>query len=313
MKDPLPSPPVPRPILVHAGLIAVSVLFGINFVGMKTILDEVPALDWALVRVGLATAVLLPLTPRLAPGARLPGRRMLGLLLPVAILGVGGNQVLFALGLERTTPAHSSLIVACIPVLTLAFAALAGQERVTGAKLLSVGCALAGVLVLLRVDRMVSGSAPADDEVGVTLVGDLLTVANVTGYSAFLILMRRVGRNVPAAMSTAVCFVWSTLFIAACALPGLDPEGLAALLGPRLLGWALFSILGATAATYLINVWALRHAPGSVVALYVSLQPIVATGLSMALGQDAPGLRFGLAAALVFAGLAASVRATRAG
>ena len=238
------DPKAPRAVLVHLALLTVSLLFGVNFLGMKLVLEEVPATTWALVRIGAATLVLVPLTPLLVRGRfRMPGRRTLLVLLPAGILGVGGNQLLFALGLERTTPSHSSILVACIPVLTLTFAAIAGHERATVAKLASIVLALGGALVLLGVDRWVlAGGGPSMS--GDQLVGDLLTLANVTSYAIFLVWMRTLGRNVDAAVSTSICFVWSTLFMLAVAGPGLDPADLAPLAEPAILGWAVFAILG---------------------------------------------------------------------
>ena len=107
----MPSPPR---LLVHAALIGVSVLFGINFVGMKIVLGEVPASAWALVRIAAGTAFLAPLAWFLRPAWSRPSRRILLALVPAAILGVGGNQLLFALGLHRTTPAHASVITAAV-------------------------------------------------------------------------------------------------------------------------------------------------------------------------------------------------------
>jgi drug/metabolite transporter (DMT)-like permease len=294
----LPRPPA---LLVHAVLIGVSVLFGINFVGMKLVLEQVPAPVWALCRIGAATLVLVPLGLVLGGGLRLPPRRTLLALVPAAILGVGGNQLLFALGLERTTPAHSSVITACVPILTLVAATLAGQERATLAKVSGIALALAGVLTLLGVDRLFAGGPARAD----TLVGDLLTLANATGYSVFLVMMRRIAREVPAPTATAICFVYSTLFLLPIAATDLEPGHLRALTTAAIWPWALFAVLGATVATYLLNTWALRHADSSLVALYIYTQPVVATALSIALGRDRPGPRFFAAAGLVFAGLCA--------
>ena len=101
-----PTPPSPPPRwLVHAALGLVTVLFGINFVGMKLVVAEVPAMTWAAFRIFVATAILVPLTPFLSRGAfRLPRLRQLPALGLAALLGLALNQLLFAMGLELTTP-----------------------------------------------------------------------------------------------------------------------------------------------------------------------------------------------------------------
>jgi drug/metabolite transporter (DMT)-like permease len=291
--------------LVHAALIGVSVLFGINFVGMKIVLGEVPANAWAFVRIAAATAFLAPLAWFLRPSGRRPSGRILLALLPAAILGVGGNQLLFALGLHRTTPAHASVITACVPVLTLIAAVVAGQERLRWHKVASLALALTGVLILLEIDLGV----PAD---GGTWVGDLLVLTNATTYAIYLVVMRRLGRSIDAPTATALCFGYSVVLVLPFAAPDLGASTAEALLRPGVLGWVVFAILGSTVTTYLLNNWALRHADSSLVALYIYTQPIVATALSTALGHDLPGGRFFLAAALVFAGLCVSTVRRRA-
>ncbi|MDA0373071.1 MAG: DMT family transporter [Planctomycetota bacterium] len=298
----MPSPPR---LLVHAALIGVSVLFGINFVGMKIVLGEVPASAWALVRIAAATAFLAPLAWFLRPAGSRPSRRILLALVPAAILGVGGNQLLFALGLHRTTPAHASVITACVPILTLVAAVVARQEQLRWHKVASLVLALTGVLILLEVDLGIP-----DD--GGTWTGDLLVLTNATTYAIYLVVMRRLGRHIDAPTATALCFGYSVLFVLPFAAPAFDASTAEALVAPGVFGWVAFAILGSTVTTYLLNNWALRHADSSLVALYIYTQPIVATALSTAMGHDLPGTRFFLAAALVFAGLCVSTVRRRA-
>lgn len=292
----MPSPPR---LLVHAALIGVSVLFGINFVGMKIVLGEVPASAWALVRIAAATAFLAPLALFLRPRSGWPSGRILLALVPAAILGVGGNQLLFALGLHRTTPAHASVITACVPILTLIAAVVARQEQLRWHKVMSLALALSGVLILLEVDLGIP-----DD--GGTWTGDLLVLTNATTYAIYLVLMRRLGRSIDAPTATALCFAYSVVFVLPFAAPAFDATTAETLVRPGIFGWVAFAILGSTVTTYLLNNWALRHADSSLVALYIYTQPIVATALSTAMGHDLPGGRFFLAAALVFAGLCVS-------
>jgi drug/metabolite transporter (DMT)-like permease len=291
----------PSPLLVHGVLILVSVLFGINFVAMKRILAAMPATDWAMVRVGMATLILVPLALSLAKVRKLPARRVMLWLLPAAILGVGANQLLFVMGLQKTTPAHSAVITATIPILTLLAAVAARQERLTRRGLLGIGLATLGALILLRADDLLRhGFAEADSAM---IVGDLLTVANATGYAIYLVMMRRIGREVEAPIATAICFCYSTLFVLPFGTGAFRESSAEILLRADILPWAIYAIVGSTVLPYLLNVWALRHTHSSQVAVYISIQPVVATVLSILLGAPAPDARFYLAASLVLSGL----------
>lgn len=291
--------PAPPPLQVHAALLLVSLLFGLSFVAVKLVLAEVPARAWAFYRVLGATILLVPASLWLSRGKPLPAPKIWLWLLPASLLGVAINQGLFALGLERTTPAHSAVITTTIPLLTLVIALLFRQETLSRRKVFGLCSALLGVLILLEVDELILQGFRVED----SLVGDLFILANSCSFACFLVLMRKVGRQVDPGIATAICFVYATVFLGIWSWPVLDAENFAAVLGSSVLPYALYSIIGATVLTYFLNNWALRHTQSSKVAIYIYLQPIVATVLSMAMGQDSPDLRFFLATFLVFMGV----------
>lgn len=289
----------PSPLLVHGALLLVSLIFGLNYVAVKLILEQVPAATWMAVRIGLATVLLVPIAA-LTTRRRLP-REALRWLLLAAFLGVGLNQILFAEGMARTDSGHASLINAGIPLFTLFFAVLARQEAFTPAKLLAIATALAGVLVLLRADRILLGEAGGIDRERV--LGDLLVLGNATSFSAFLVVMRHLGRSVDPLRSTAFCFFFGGLMMVPWVWGDVTAATLDLTLRPGVWPIVVFAVVGATVITYLLNGWALRHTHSSQVALYIYVQPVVATAVSFLLGRERPDLRFFLAAGLVCSGI----------
>ncbi len=292
---------MPSPLRVHLALLTVSVLFGCHFVFTKRVLDAVPVDSWVLFRVAVATCILIPLAVWRRRRGPLPGMRTLLLLLLASFLGVGLNQVLFSEGLLRTTPEHSAVVTSAIPTWTLVVAVLFGQERLRARQVVAVACALLGVLYLLGVDRMLAGSQDAfGDE---TLAGDLLTAANGFAFAAHLVLMRRIGRDLDPWTTVAILFAQGLLMICLWSGPGVEAAHAVTTFTPPVLWFALYTILGATVLTYVLNTWALRHTRSSNVALYINLQPLIAASLNFALGAPAPGHRFYVALALVALGL----------
>jgi drug/metabolite transporter (DMT)-like permease len=290
---------VPSPARVHLALITVSVLFGCHFVFTKRVLDAVPAPSWVLFRITAATCILVPLALWLRRREPLPGLRTMLALLAAAFLGVTLNQVLFTEGLLRTTPEHSAVVTAAIPTWTLLIAVAIGQERLQRRRVLAVACALAGVLYLVGVDELLrDGSFHSE-----TLVGDLLTAANGIAFAAHLVMMRRIGRDLDPWTTVAILFVQGLLMIALWCGPRAEAAHAAATFTPPVLWFAMYTILGATVLTYVLNTWALRHTHSSNVALYINVQPIVAAGLNCALGAPAPDHRFFVALGLVGFGL----------
>ncbi|MCB9876199.1 MAG: DMT family transporter [Planctomycetes bacterium] len=293
---------MPSAVRVHTALLAVSLLFGGNFVFTKEILAAVPASTWVWVRMVAASSLMVPLAlwlRRRGPGAAAGlGARRWGLLFVAAFFGVSANQALFAEGLARTTSEHSAVINSCIPTFTVLVAVLTGQERLSARLLLSIATALAGVLYLLGIDRV--AAAPQE---GATLLGDLLATANAFSFAVHLVLMRRIGRDLDPWLATAALFVFGVVQLTPWSAPGLTTESLTTLATWPLLGFAAYIVVCATVLTYALNTWALRHTHSSQVALYINLQPLVAAALGWMIGRPAPGHRFYVALALVASGL----------
>lgn len=257
-------------------------------------LTAVPPLAWAGIRVTCAAMILLALAFA-SYGFRGVPKRDLARLALYALFGVALNQILFTEGLARTTPAHSALLNTTIPVSTFFFAFVLGREAITKMRVVGLVVAMAGVLVLLRVENFTLSQE--------TVLGDILTVCNASSFGLFLVISRNIARRYPPLVTTAWTMFWGALMI--------DSFGFGAL---RNMEWALFEdasiaiaggfvIVFATVIAYLLNYFALSRVESSTVALFIYLQPILATALSIGLGQESLTLRFVLSAALIFLGV----------
>lgn len=282
--------PAPRVIGV---LLLVQLFFGLHYVAGKVLLESIDPAAWALVRV-VAAAALLQLLILRRPAKR-PDRKEWLLLATFSLFGVVVNQVLFVEGLSRTTPAHSALIMTTIPLLTILFAVLLRKESLSWPRAAGLVLALAGVWILLRADRFrVEGDL---------LFGDLLTLGNAASFSLFLVLSREyLIKHDPLVAITRVF----TLGSIGVAIYGLLPLSrvVPSELPPEAWWLAIFIVIFPTVGAYFLNYWALSRVSSSLVALFIYLQPLVATTMQWALGKGVPGPRFYFAALLVFAGVA---------
>lgn len=292
-----------RRAAVVAALVAVQVLFGVHYLAAKILLEQVPPRSWAVIRVVGGAAVLWGLV--LATRRRLPSRP--GDVLQLAlysVLGVVLNQWLFVEGLSRTTPIHSALINTSIPVLTLAFAVALRRERLSRRKLAALALALSGVLLVIRPDPRVLGD--------LRTVGDLLTLANATSFSLFLVLSKRVLARCDPLAAAAVLFGFGAVglgLVGGGSVARFDPSRV----DPVVWAIAAFIIVGPTALTYVLNYWALARVDSSVVALFVYLQPLIAGVLSWTVRGERPGVPTLVGGGLVCAGVWLAVRSGRTG
>ncbi len=277
---------------VRLALVAIQVLFGINYLASKIIVTEIGPAAWAALRTSAAFVVIALIASK---GHRqLPPVKDIALLGVAALFGVVLNQGFFLEGLSRTTVSRSALICSQIPTFVLLFSVLSRQERMTLRKGLGFGAGIIGVLVLLEADRFQLDSR--------YLTGDLMTLTNAASYGLFVVIGRRVmARNDPL-IATAVVFFWGALGMMVYGGGELFTTDFSRLT-PAHFGAMVYVVIGATVVTYFLNLWSVKRVTATRVAVFIFLQPLVATTLGVVFRGDVINVRFGIAAALVLTAL----------
>jgi len=266
---------------VFGSLLLVQVFFGLHYLAAKVLLESIPPRTWAVIRVAGAAAILL-LSARFLRRALPRSVRDLAHLALLSVFGVVINQICFVEGLHRTTATHSALINTSIPVSTLLCAVLLRREALNGRKILSMLISFCGVMLVIRPEQASSSSS--------SLVGDLLTLTNALSYGFFLVVSKRILARLDALGATAALMSFGCLGILLLGWPQLlafRPGEVSAMTW-----WiGLFIIVFPTAAAYFLIYWALARAESSLVALFIYLQPLIATGLSVVVLGERPGAR----------------------
>jgi drug/metabolite transporter (DMT)-like permease len=288
------------PWTVHVALAAAQTGFALFPIFGKLALVSIPPFVLAAIRVS-AAAVMLEVVRSISAPERIAPSDRSGLFV-LALLGVSFNQVLFIFGLSLTTAINTSILISTIPVFTLGAAVLLGREETTRRAIAGVLLAGAGALVLLNAERFELSNR--------YFRGDLLILANGFSYSLYLVLSRpMLARYRPLAFTSAV-FRWGAAPIVLAAIPALfrfSPE----YVSPTA-WWSLGAVIVfCTVIPYLLNSWALARTHASRVAAYVFLQPAIASILAILVLGERPTWRTAAAAALIFAGLAVSLRPAR--
>jgi len=281
----LTPPPVPI-WRVHAALFGVQLAFATLSVAGRVIVRELDPLALALLRLVGADLVFVALAGRAMWALPWRERLEIGFW---AFFGIYANQLLFLTGLRYTTATRATLFVAAIPVITATFAVIAGKERANFGVFAGILLAFTGVASLVG------------DVSGGTLRGDLYVLLNSVLYAIYLIGIRGPIARHGAIVTVAWGFLWGAVLALPVGLPGLLADA------PNVSGstWALIGwvVTASTVGTYLGNAWALKHAPASLVATYIYVQPVVATALAAALLGEEVGPGLILAAALVLGGV----------
>lgn len=283
-----PRPPLLLPALGLNVLIASG-----TFLVAKQTLTEFPPLTLAMLRFLLAAVVLWPLTRWLRPGRRVaPADR--GRILVLGLLSVPLNQGLFLYGMQWASASHAALLYALTPAFVVLIGFFHGDGRPGWRDTAGIALAFAGVLVLL-LGRGLHFEADS-------LRGDLLVLAAVVAWAAYLVLGREATRRYGAMVVTAEALVAGTIMFLPIGLLALAQANLAA---ASAAGWGgvLYLAWLTSALNYVIWFWALHHLKSATVAMITNLQPVVAAVLARALLDEPLPPSFALSLALVLGGV----------
>ncbi len=195
--------------IVYLGLVYVVAVWAFNTVAVKYALATWNPLAFTGLRF-LAMAPLAFLLAR-ARGERIVvARRDIPLLLACGACGYGVFQYLWVVGLAHTTAFASALLATLAPVLTLAFVALGGRERVRSGRWAGAAIALTGVAVF---EGAFAGHATFR-------IGDALTLASAAVFALFNVFTGRLlDRYTPVSL-VVIALTLGTVMI----LPGAIPE-----------------------------------------------------------------------------------------
>ena len=281
--------------LAHVALLVVALIYGGNYLIAKVVMDGayVKPLGFVLLRVITATT-LFWLIALFAPRERI-ARSDWKIFALCGLTGVAANQSLFFSGLDLTTPIHASLIMTTSPMLVLVFSYLILHERITSRKIIGILIGCAGAVILMTLGTTVTARLDY-------LLGDLMIFLNATSYALYLVLVKRLtARYAPL---TVIRWVFT------CGLALVLPLGFHQV---TLIEWATFTtntwlsvayvLLCVTFLAYLLNIFALKRVSPNTVSIYIYLQPLFASLLSVAFLDEGLSLVKVVSAVFIFTGV----------
>jgi drug/metabolite transporter (DMT)-like permease len=285
--------PQERSTAPFLALIPAQFFFGSLPVIGKVVLAVLPPMALVGIRTSI-TALILILVQTFRRRLWLNERGDYVRLALLSLFGVVLNQLFFIGGLSLTTASNTSLLAVMIPVFALTVGAVAGFERLTWLKIAGIIVAALGVIILLD-PRKASFSSQ-------TTLGDLCIVINCLAYGIYV----ATSKSVIVRNGTFRSMMWVFIFGAIVCVPlgavSLSHTDLASV--PAYVWWvAVYIAIGATAAPYLLNAWALQKVDPSTVAVYVYLQPLIGFSLAVLFLGESLTLVFAVAAVMIFAGV----------
>jgi drug/metabolite transporter (DMT)-like permease len=216
-------------------------------------------------------------------------------ILPLGLAGIVANQFFFAAGIKLTSPSHSALVHALIPVFVLLIGWIFLGERTRLVKLVGVLLAIAGASYVAL--------TMTPDERGRTLRGDVLTLAGAVSFAVYIVLGRRVLERMGSLTAVTAAFLVSVPFSVPFFAVAAFRQDWAAVSGPAWIALA-YMIVAATFICYTLHMYALSKIGPLRVAIFTNLQPILGTLIAQGFGKDKLTPAFAACAVVVIAGVA---------
>jgi drug/metabolite transporter (DMT)-like permease len=289
----------PGAVRLYSLIGAMTFLWTLNFIIAKYALREMPALLAGGLRIVLAGAIILPVylwSTRAEP--RSWSLRNIPELLLLGACGVTMNQMFFVVGIGATSVGHAAFIIGLTPILVLLLAAAIGQEQLRGVKLVGLGLALTGVM-LIQLAGARGGEA--------TLFGDFFVFLAGLTFAIFTVYTKRAGRRYSGLLINTVAYVAGGLML----LP-------VTWMLSRGIEWSRISILAWSSVVYMavfpsvvcysIYAYALKYVPASRLSSFSYVQPVLATLLAIPLLGERPTASLLAGGALVLTGVVLAER-----
>ena len=270
-------------IQAHAAILSANVIFGLGVPVTKMLLD-----DWISPMAYMATrcigaALIFWLISLLLPRERVERKDLLVIMVG-GLCGFVVSQTLTAWALTYTTPVYFSLIATLTPVATMLMAVIFLNEGIDRIKTIGVFVGIAGAILMVIVGWQ--GGSGRNDVLGIAL-----TVLSLLTWVVYLIITRKVSQKYSAVtqmkwvflVSTVAVlpFVWKELPLQPLYMGNYGAEGLSGVLGMA------FIVVFATVLGYFTIPFAMKYLRATTVSVYTNLQPVVASVVAFAVGQDA--------------------------
>ncbi len=263
----------------HSAVLLANVIFGLGVPVTKLLLDEwVSPMAYMATRC-MGAAAIFWLISLFMPRERVERRDLL-VIMGGGLLGFVVSQTLTAWALHFTTPVYFSIIATLTPVATMVCAALLIGERLSLRGALGVAIGVVGALLMVMVGWQ-GGSGMND------LLGIGLAVLSLLTWAVYLIITRKVSVKYTAVTQMKWVFLVSTLAV----LPFSWTDLQASRLYSSQWAWSgvaemAFIVVFATVAGFFAIPFALRYLKTTPVSVYTNLQPVVASFVAIAIGQD---------------------------
>lgn len=216
------------------------------------------------------------------------------ILILAGLMGTAANQLSFLAGLSMTSPVDASLIITITPIITMLFAAVIIKEPISFKKASGVMIGMSGAAIILYTARY------GHFEQSGTLKGNLVVLISCFVYALYLVIIR----PLMAKHSPVHIMKWTFLYGAVIALP-FTYDKIQINPGASITEWIQlgYALVFGTFTAYLLVAFSLKLLRPTTVSMFNYIQPLIASSIAIAFGQDVLNWTKPVSALLIFIGV----------
>lgn len=266
-------------IAAHASLLVANIIFGLGVPITKLLLDNwVSPMAWMATRC-IGAAVIFWAVSLFMPKEKVPIKDLFVIMVG-GLIGFLVSQTFTAWAIDYSTPAYVSFVGTLTPVMTMVCAALFIGERISGRGLVGVVIGIIGAMLMVVMNWQ--GGAGKNDVLGIGFA-----LLSLLTWAIYLIITRKVSAKYSAVTQMKWIFLVSSVAILPFSWSDLAHSTLysSAWQWSGVLEMAYIVVL-ATVVGFFAIPFASRYLKATTVSIYTNLQPILASFVAIALGQD---------------------------
>lgn len=266
----------------HRGILAAAsanIIFGLNIPVTKSLMSHwMTPLGYTISRMYFGTAVFWLI------GLFLKKEKVtvkdLIIMMIGGLIGYPGTQFLFSQSMRYTTPVIFSLLMALTPVVALLLSALFLKETISNRKIAGIIISISGAaFVILNSGKVSTGSNNS--------LGIIFVIACVFFYASYMVITRKISAKYNPLTIAKWMFLFSAVVLFPLSFSGLQGQRIYSdETNFRALSLLAYAFLFSTTLAFFFMPFALKRLEAGTVSIFMNLQPLVASVVAIAVGQD---------------------------
>lgn len=251
----------------HLALFVVQLMYGANYVVAKGLMPNVIGPNgFILLRVVGAASLFWAILSLKREKVAL---KDFGRLAICGLFGVALNQLMFFNGLMLTSPINAPVIMTLTPIIVLILSAVFLKEKIRNLQIVGVILGAIGSIAFILLNKP-GGFASGQ--------GDVLILINATSYSFYLVLVKPLMSKYKPLTVISWVFSFGLIYVLIWFPSSMEVSAVNwSAISSLEIFQILFVIIGVTFVPYLLNVYSMKKLSPSIAAVYIYLQPILAT------------------------------------